>query len=144
MTMRITRPVLTEIRRQLVAAYPAEGCGLLVGARSDENQVLVRHALPMANERSADGASKNRYLIAPDEYRLAEREAAAAGLEVVGVYHSHPDVAARPSAYDEEHAWPWFGYLIVSVAAEGVRDERVWELTDERRFIERTLEVEEH
>jgi len=141
--MRITRPVLVEIRKQLAAAYPAEACGVLVGARN-ASDVLVRRAVPMPNGRTADGAARNRYVIAPDDYRSAEREAQADGLEIVGVYHSHPDVAARPSAYDEEHAWPWFGYLIVSVAREGVRDERVWELTDDRRFVERALEIEEH
>ena len=142
--MHITRPVLSEIRRQLVAAYPAEACGLLVGTRSDDTEMLVRRAVPMPNARTADGAAGNRYLISPDDYRIAEREAAASGLEVVGVYHSHPDVAARPSAYDEANAWPWFGYLIVSVATGEVTDERVWELTDDRRFVERTLEIEEH
>lgn len=142
--MRITRPVLMEIRQQLAAAYPAEACGLLIGARADEHEVLVRRAVPMTNGRTVDGAAKNRYLIAPDDYRSAEREAVVAGLEIVGVYHSHPDVAARPSAYDEEHAWPWFGYLIVSVAAGEVVEERAWELTDDRRFVERTLDIEEH
>ena len=142
--MRITRPVLMEIRQQLSTAYPAEACGLLVGERTAGNEVRVRRAVPMPNGRTVDGAARNRYVIAPDDYRSAEAEARAAGLEIVGVYHSHPDVAARPSAYDEEHAWPWFGYLIVSVARGEVVEERAWELTDDRRFVERTLETEEH
>ena len=37
------------------------------------------------------------------------------GLEIVGYYHSHPDHPAGPSAFDTEHAWPWYSYLIVRV-----------------------------
>ena len=39
----------------------------------------------------------------------------AAGQEIVGYYHSHPDHPARPSAFDTEHAWPWYSYLIVRI-----------------------------
>jgi proteasome lid subunit RPN8/RPN11 len=74
--------------------------------------------------------------------RAAERAAAAAGLEIIGFFHSHPDHPARPSAFDREHAWPWYAYLIVSVEDGRAVDWRVWELQEDRSaFVERPLEV---
>jgi Predicted metal-dependent protease of the PAD1/JAB1 superfamily len=84
----------------------------------------------------------HRFLIPPEEVRAAERAAAAAGLEIIGFFHSHPDHPARPSAFDREHAWPWYAYLIVSVEDGRAVDWRVWELQEDRSaFVERPLEV---
>ncbi len=142
--MQIARPVLTAIRRHLAAAYPAEGCGFLVGARRPDGAVVISHRFPVNNHRVADGAERTRYFISPRDLRFAESEAAAVGLQVVGVYHSHPDSAAQPSSYDREHAWPWYRYLIVSVIGGVAKAERAWELTDDRdRFIEHTIQVKE-
>ena len=144
MSLRIAPGVLAEIRRHLVAAYPTEGCGLLLGARGANGDVVVRRQLPLHNQRAADGSGRTRYLIGPEDFLAAEREARQASLAVVGTYHSHPDVPANPSAYDTEYAWPWYCYLIASVAAGDVREERVWELRDDRSgFVERDLEVKE-
>ncbi len=142
--MQIARPVLTAIQRHLVAAYPAEGCGFLVGAHGPDGEVVISHRFPVNNHRVADGAERTRYFISPRDLQFAESEAAAVGLRVVGVYHSHPDSAAQPSSYDREHAWPWYRYLIVSLIGGVVKDERAWELTDDRgRFIEHAIHVKE-
>jgi len=144
MSMRIAPSVLAEIRRYLAAAYPMEGCGLLLGTRGPNGDVVVRRQLPVPNRRAAEGGGRTRYLIGPEDFLTAEREARHASLVVVGTYHSHPDVPARPSAYDTEHAWPRCCYLIASVASGDVREERVWELRDDRSgFVERELEVKE-
>ena len=144
MNMRIAPSVLAEIRRHLAAAYPGEGCGFLVGTRGPNGDVVVRQQLPVTNRRTADGGGRTRYLIGPEDFLTAEREARQASFVVLGTYHSHPDVPARPSGYDTEHAWPWSCYLIASVAGGAVREERVWELRDDRSgFVERELEVKE-
>ncbi len=144
MNTRITPGVLAEIRRHLVAAYPTEGCGLLLGMREPNGDVLVRRQLPVTNRRAVDGGGRTRYLIGPADFLTAEREAREQSLIVVGTYHSHPDEPARPSKYDTAHAWPWYCYLIASVAGGDVREERVWELRDDRSgFVERELEVKE-
>jgi proteasome lid subunit RPN8/RPN11 len=41
--------------------------------------------------------------------------ARSGGVEVVGLYHSHPDHPAQPSQFDLEHAMPWWSYVIVGV-----------------------------
>ena len=62
----------------------------------------------------------------------ADRAAEARGLDVVGWYHSHPDHPARPSEYDREHAWPWYSYIIVTVATGTAEEMTSWRLQDNR------------
>lgn len=141
MSIRIARDVLRSIERQLEGAYPYEGCGLLVGV--PDGTASVRQHLPVPNRREKP-AARHRFLISPEDFRLAERRAARQGLQIVGTYHSHPDVAAVPSAYDRDHAWPWFQYLILSVVDGKVRDARAWRLRDDRSgFQECMIHVEE-
>lgn len=139
--MIIDRTVLDEIRRAVETQYPNEGCGLLVGEVG--GGVRVAHQLAMTNRRIGDGANAKRYWIAPEDFRAASHAVAAAGLEIVGVYHSHPDAPACPSSYDREHAWPWYRYLIVSVADGTASDVRAWQLRDDRSgFIEHAVRIE--
>jgi len=144
MSIRIAPGVLAAIRLHLAAAYPTEGCGLLLGTRGPNGDVVVRRQQPVPNRRAADGGGRTRYLIGPGALLPPQRDAPHAPLLVAGTYPSHPDVPARPSAYDTEHAWPWCCYLIASVAGGEVQEERVWELRDDRSgFVERELEVKE-
>jgi proteasome lid subunit RPN8/RPN11 len=65
------------------------------------------------------------YEIAPRELFSLVREIRAAGLELMGIYHSHPDGKNEPSPRDIELAYyPDTAYLIVSPqpnAAQAVR-----------------------
>ncbi|MGH8508908.1 MAG: Mov34/MPN/PAD-1 family protein, partial [Gammaproteobacteria bacterium] len=56
----------------------------------------------------------------------ADRDARARGLEIVGVWHSHPDHPAEPSETDRAAAWEGWSYLIVSVARDGINAIRSW------------------
>ena len=105
--------------------YPHETCGVLLGVRSDDQDVVsrVRRARNLNVERAAD-----RYELDPADFLDADREARAAGLDIVGIWHSHPDHPARPSATDRDGAWPGWSYLIVSVGREGVGEIRSWRL----------------
>ena len=82
------------------AALPGEACGLLVG-RADQGCVRVTGFAP----------SRNR-ACAPDAFEIdaalqlaLQRRLRNQGERVVGVWHSHPTGAARPSARDAEGAW---------------------------------------
>ncbi|MDR2489668.1 MAG: Mov34/MPN/PAD-1 family protein [Desulfovibrio sp.] len=58
------------------------------------------------------------------------------GLEVLGYYHSHPDHPALPSAYDLEHAWPFYSYVIVSIVKGNAGEMLSRVLADDRsRFV---------
>ncbi len=120
---------LEVVLRHSQACYPDEGCGLLIGKLDGETK-LVQRVDAAPNER-VDGAAR-RYLISSDAIRRAEKDAQSQGLEIVGFFHSHPDVAAIPSEYDRNHAWPWYSYLIVSVRNGDCREQRCWTLRDDR------------
>src|SRR5262249_21530619 len=103
--------------------YPYECCGFLVGRWADgKKQVL--EVRPADNARA--DSPQNRDLIPPEILLRIEKEIRARDLEVVGFFHSHPDVEARPSAVDQEHAWPGFSFVNVSVRAGAARETRSW------------------
>ena len=92
-------------------AKPRECCGVLVGRGDDILQAI-------AARNTAD--DPNRYVLDPADHIAIRRNARAAGLAVIGFYHSHPHSEARPSATDQAEAtYPDHLYLIVGT--DGVR-----------------------
>jgi proteasome lid subunit RPN8/RPN11 len=141
--LRITPDHLRAIDRHGEEEYPEECCGFLIGRVGGEGgtTTLVERLLPVANER--EDSRHNRYVINPETVLEAHKEARAAGADVVGYYHSHPDHPSRPSDFDREHAWPGLSYLIVSVRKGRAADARSWRLADERdRFDEEIIDKE--
>ena len=106
--------------------YPDETCGLLLGVRRGDKHVVVSQVRRARNLNV--GRARDRYELDPDDFLAADREARAAGLDIVGIWHSHPDHPARPSATDRDGAWPGWSYLIISVGREDVGEIRSWRL----------------
>jgi proteasome lid subunit RPN8/RPN11 len=132
--------ILDEIWRHGEAAYPEEGAGLLLGTVLDGVKV-VSAIYPLDNARE-DSARHNRYLLEARDYARAEDEAAARGLDVLGVFHSHPDHPARPSEFDREWAFPWFSYVITSISNGKAGESRAWLLAEDRQRFEEEVIVE--
>ncbi len=142
MKIQVESDLLQQIRAHAESGYPMEVCGFLlqeVATRTGGRFVEGRR--PAANERV--DAARRRYSIDPAEYRLAEREAANAGRQIVGVYHSHPDVSAQPSTFDLNHAWPNQIYIIVSVHHGAASDLKGWILAPDRQSFNR-VEISDH
>jgi len=126
-----TRPsILEAIRAHGVATYPEECCGFLLGAVGEQgNQVT---ALQPVENRQVENR-RRRYVITPPDYLAAERTARRQGLDIVGIYHSHPDHPARPSATDlAEATFPGYTYVIVSVREGRGEDLTAWSLAPDR------------
>lgn len=123
--MKITQSLLTQIHQHLEAGYPHEACGVLIGTGG-----VVTEIARMENQRN--DSAHNRYLIDPLAYSRIERAADKRAMEVLGIYHSHPDVAARPSQFDIDHAWPNLSYLIVSVCQGKAVETNSWILREDR------------
>jgi proteasome lid subunit RPN8/RPN11 len=140
--LEISPRLLAQIYAQGEQAYPEEGAGLLLGAvDGDRRQVL--EILGIANSREAD-ARRNRYLLTAEDMLRGENEAARRGLDVIGVFHSHPDHPNRPSGYDLEWALPWYSYVITSVQGGRAVESRSWRLQDDRQgFAEEAILVQE-
>ena len=131
--------LVVQLDARAVAGYPHEVCGLLVGRDIPGTRVIHRLApcRNLATDRLAD-----RYELHPDDFLQADLAARRDGLDIVGVWHTHPDHPARPSTTDLESAWEGYSYVIASVTAEGVTDRRSW-LLDGARFIEQEIQETE-
>ncbi len=143
-TLHLSAELLDRINRHGEAAYPNEACGFLLGRGAEDAALGERNVLallPLDNAREAE-EQYHRFLITPRDVLEAEEAAAAQGLDVIGVYHSHPDHPARPSEFDREHALPWWSYVITAVAAGTPGPMRAWRLRDDRsRFDEEPLVI---
>ncbi|HXH03139.1 MAG TPA: M67 family metallopeptidase [Candidatus Competibacteraceae bacterium] len=108
--------------------YPLESCGVLIGRQEDGRCWVqeVRLGRNLNRERAHD-----RYELAPEDLLAADQAASAAGLEIVGIWHSHPDHPARPSETDRAHAWSGWSYVIVAVERGRAVDLRSWRLQGE-------------
>jgi len=136
--LQITSQLLKQVHARGESAYPDEGAGLLLG-RTDGDTRRVIAILEMTNARKKS-ARRSRYLITPQDMLGAEREASRRGLDVLGVFHSHPDHPSRPSEFDREWALPWFSYLITSVQDGSAAQSLSWRLQDDRsEFIEEEI-----
>lgn len=125
-----------RIERAAVAGYPNEACGLLIG-RADGDRVSVER-VTVARNLSA-GTANDRYQIDPDDFLTADALARRSNLDVVGVWHSHPDHPPVPSSTDLEAAWAGYAYLIVSVISGRIDSVRSWRLR-EATFTEERIE----
>ncbi|MFN4293908.1 MAG: Mov34/MPN/PAD-1 family protein [Thermoflexales bacterium] len=140
--LTIPRALFDKMTRHLEAGYPYEACGILIGEMDDPahpSRRLVRDVILVANawdEVNARESRRNRYLISPDEYVKADREASKRGLDIVGVFHSHPDHPSQPSEMDRSQAWPGISYVIVSVCGGKATTAQAWLLRNERDAFE--------
>jgi proteasome lid subunit RPN8/RPN11 len=138
------------------AAYPEECCGLLLGQiqSSDPPIKIVSEVRAMRNiwdKESAlnfqlpsgshpsfqevhDVSKIDRYSIDPQEMLVVQQKARECSLEIIGIYHSHPDARAVPSAFDEAIAWSLYSYAIVSVCQGQTDDLQSWLLDDKGNF----------
>jgi proteasome lid subunit RPN8/RPN11 len=142
MGLLLSQELLQKIHAHGAEAYPEEGAGLLLGREEDgERQVI--EILPLTNARE-DEARHNRYLITAEDMLAGEKEAMRLGLDVVGVFHSHPDHPNRPSEFDRDWALPWYSYIITSVNQGQAAASRSWRLSEDREsFQEEALLVKE-
>jgi proteasome lid subunit RPN8/RPN11 len=131
--VRIAGELLERIKAEAVAGYPDEVCGFLFSSAANVGGELRAVTSAEAAPNEFDGERHRRFVIPAGELRLAEARGERRDEVVVGFYHSHPDHPAVPSAFDVDHAWPWYTYLVVSVEASGPKELGAFELDAERR-----------
>jgi proteasome lid subunit RPN8/RPN11 len=125
MVLQLNAALQQQLHGWAREAYPLECCGLLLG-RSRDGVVRVEEVMRMRNANSQRG--HDRYEIDAQDLFHADAHSRERQLEIVGVWHTHPDHSARPSATDREQAWAGWSYLIVSVSHAGVQALRSWRL----------------
>ena len=129
--MITTDSVLTDIRQHGADAYPEEGCGFLLGTVTDAGVNRVA-AIRRATNRHPEWRTR-RYQLTADDYREADAAAQEQGLDIVGIYHSHPDHPAEQSETDlDEATFPGYTYVIVAVHDGTPEDLTAWTLAPDR------------
>lgn len=137
----LPQELVDQIHAHAEAHYPNEGAGLLLGAVQENlrqvTQLILLDNTFEANERY------HRYQISPQDMLDAQQFADSHDLDIVGVFHSHPDHPAEPSEFDRQWALPWFSYLITRVEQGLAKESRSWLLDpDRQRFAEQPVEVQ--
>lgn len=94
------------------ASYPRECCGVLLGTQANGIKSATK---ALALDNVYDGPQEDRYEIRPADLLRAERDARAQGLDILAIFHSHPDCDAYFSATDLKHSCPWYSFLVVSI-----------------------------
>ncbi len=108
-------------------AYPNECCGILVGKRSEKGEIEITEIREASNQ--FHGQKSVHFQINPLFVYHLEQEIEASGLEIVGVYHSHPDCPAILSKEDEKYMVPGLLYVIMSVKNGEVVDVKSYNKT---------------
>ncbi len=147
MVLQLTVDHLQLVRAYGEQTYPHECCGLLLGIQSRAEAGGCRTVVELwstQNTWNAEAAalmesplsltSASRYWIDPKDILNAQRYARNRQLDIIGVYHSHPDHPAVPSECDRTLAWVGYSYMIVSVLEGNAQDLLSWSLDKDHQF----------
>ena len=77
----------------------AESCAMLLGTHNDQQWNVKEVFLT----RNAHNDSETSFIISPEELLQGHQFAEKKHLELVGIFHSHPNSAASPSNTDKKY-----------------------------------------
>ena len=112
--LKITGTDYERILKHCRDEYPNEACGILAGHNGTVEKIyLMKNAEP----------SPSFYIMEPQEQFRVMKEMRQAGLNLVGIYHSHTGSQAYPSATDVSLAYyPEAVYLIAAPELPSIRN----------------------
>lgn len=116
----IARELVAELVMYCRACLPHEACGILAGTGDRATKVyLMTNAEP----------SPVSYLMEPGEQFRVMKEMRQEGLNMVAIFHSHPQSPAYPSAKDLRLAfYDDVYYVIVGLLREDLPEVRVFSM----------------
>jgi proteasome lid subunit RPN8/RPN11 len=94
--------------------YPNECCGAMLGHIKGEDK-LVTEAVPLENAYAGEQGA--RYELRPEALLEADKAARNRGLDLIGIFHSHPDCEAYFSETDLKNSCPWYSFVVLSIQA---------------------------
>ncbi len=135
MKLEISKEALAHIENHALADYPNECCGFLYGVEADDR--VIERAIEVVNSKAGD--KRRRFEISPLEYLKAEQYAVENDIQLLGIYHSHPNHPAKPSEHDRVQAVEFFSYIITSVEEDKINTTTSWRLNEEKQFIQEEI-----
>ncbi len=107
LNLEIPKVIFEQMIAQVKAEAPIEACGILAGS---DNRVEKLYKMTNAEKRS------DHFMMEPTEQFKVVKDIRGSGLEMLAIYHSHPQTPARPSAEDNRLALtPDVTHIIVSL-----------------------------
>jgi proteasome lid subunit RPN8/RPN11 len=110
--IRIESEAWQEMVRHAESTFPNECCGAMLGVIDGEKKT-VKRAVPLENAHQ--GSQQERYELRPEDLLRADREARQAGMDLIGIFHSHPDCDAYFSQTDLKNSCPWYSFVVLSI-----------------------------
>jgi len=110
LTEQQARMLIEHSKREL----PDEACGILVGRCV--GRIKGKRKAKTVYQMTNTDKSSSTFFMNPKEQLKVMKEIRNLGLQMVGIYHSHPETEAYPSMRDVELAYyPGVSYIIVSL-----------------------------
>ena len=110
--IHIERGPWREMVNHAQAAFPNECCGAMLGTIDGDSKTVT---VALALDNVSQGSQRARYELRPEDLLRADKEARARKLDMIGIYHSHPDCDAYFSETDLKNSCPWYSFVILSV-----------------------------
>src|SRR5215471_17774934 len=92
--------------------YPNECCGAMLGTIGDDGKHVTE---AIALENAYEGVQAARYELRPEDLLAADKAARQRSMDLIGIYHSHPDCDAYFSTTDLQNSCPWYSFVVLSV-----------------------------
>lgn len=159
MVLKLTQKKQEKFYDHAQKAYPEECCGILLGQFEENGEIVIVEVWQTENvwessseelfsavpssKKQKTASRRDRFTIDPAVLLKAQKYARENNLDIVGIYHSHPDQSAYPSEFDRAIAWDTYSYIIMSVEEGTVVDCRSWRLNDQQQFQEEKIIVTE-
>ncbi|BAQ60663.1 Mov34/MPN/PAD-1 [Geminocystis sp. NIES-3708] len=155
MTINISQKNIKIIQQHGVECYPHECCGLLLGNIKNKEKTVIK-VLPTINDwdnqkhlftslnARLNSSLKDSFAINPITFIQIQKQARQDNLNIIGIYHSHPDSNATPSIFDEAIAWDIYSYVIVSVIQGKSKDLFSWILDRNQKFIKELINFQDY
>jgi len=120
--LEIPTEIFEEMLEQARTEAPIECCGILAGS-GDRVEKLYK----MTNAENRH----DHYMMAPEQQFAAVKDIRSNALEMLAIYHSHPETPARPSAEDIELALtPNVVYVILSLQGNNIPVAKGFQIED--------------
>ncbi len=124
--------------------YPHEACGIILG-KTEENEKEIVFISSEVKEAKNLSDNPIRFILDPLDFIRIQDEADKKNLDIIGIYHTHPDHPPIASQYDLEAAVEGIFYLIMSIVKGERGDFMGWFLNFEgnrKKFVQSQVIVE--
>ena len=118
----------TFLGRGMIRIEAEPWAAMVAHARADVSQRMLRRhagrdrrrrrstcAWPCRSRTPSRARRRARYELRPEDLLAADKAARERGMDLIGIYHSHPDCDAYFSKTDLKNSCPWYSFVVLSI-----------------------------